>query len=92
MKQLLAGLGVLVLAFIVGIPIMVVAVLGADDADAAPAATTTTTAPTSDNAEWDPGLIFSDEVFRNDKSMDASSIQAFLDDPSLSTWGEAPAP
>ena len=80
MKQLLAGLGVLVLAFIVGIPIMVVAVLGADDADAAPAATTTTTAPTSDNAEWDPGLIFSDEVFRNDKSMDASSIQAFLND------------
>lgn len=79
MKQLLAGLGVLVLAFIVGIPVLVVAVLTADEADAASTGTTTTTAPTSDNAEWDPGLIFSDEVFRNAASMDASSIQAFLD-------------
>ena len=78
MKQLLGGLGVLALAFIVGIPVLVVAVVTADEADAAPTDTTTTTAPTSDNAEWDPGLIFSDDVFRNAASMDASSIQTFL--------------
>ena len=75
MKQLLIGLGLLVLVLIVGIPVLVVAVLTADTADAAP----TIAAPTGGNAEWDPGLIFSDDVFRNAASMDASSIQAFLD-------------
>lgn len=79
MKQLLAGLGVLVLAFVVGIPVLVVAVLAPDEAEAAPTGTTTTTAATSDNAEWDPGLIFSDEVFRNGSSMDTATIQTFLD-------------
>lgn len=78
MKQLLAGLGVLILAFVIGVPVMVVAVLTPDEAEAATAATTTTSATTTNNAEWDPGLIFSDAVFRNDASMDAAAIQAFL--------------
>lgn len=82
MKQLLAGLGVLLLAVVIGIPVIVVLLLTPDEAEAgSPGAntSTTTTGATNADAEWDPGLIFSDEVFRNDTSMDAAAIQTFLD-------------
>lgn len=79
MKHVLAALGALILAFIIGIPVLVVAVLTSDDADAATPEQATVTAPTSGTAEWDPGLIFSDEVFRNSVTMDAAAIQTFLD-------------
>jgi cell wall-associated NlpC family hydrolase len=78
-KQVIGALGVLIVAFIVGIPVVVVVVLTSDDADAAPAEGNTVPAPTSDTAEWDPGLIFSDAVFRHSATMDTSSIQTFLD-------------
>ena len=79
MKQVVAGLGVLILAVVVGIPVLVVAVLTTDDAEAASPEHATLTAPTSGTAEWDPGLIFSDEVFRNAGTMNAAAIQTFLD-------------
>ena len=80
MKQVLAALGALILGVIVGIPVLVVAVLTPEDADAAsPEQPSAAAAAMSSTAEWDPGLIFSDEVFRNSGTMDAAAIQVFLD-------------
>ena len=79
MKQVIAALGALILGVIIGIPVLVVAVLTSDDADAAAPEQPSAAAATSSTAEWDPGLIFSDEVFRNSGTMDAAAIQAFLD-------------
>jgi len=50
-----------------------------DGTDDAHAATTSTSAPTGPNAEWDPGLIFCDGVFRDWSSMTVDDIQTFLD-------------
>ena len=66
-----------VMAFVAGLPVRVAAVL--DGTDDAQAATTSTSAPTGPNAEWDPGLIFSDGVFRDWSSMTVDDIQTFLD-------------
>ena len=46
-----------VMAFVVGLSVLVAVVL--DGTDDAQAATTSTSAPTGPNAEWDPGLILS---------------------------------
>ena len=65
------------IAVVVGPSVLVAAVL--DGTDDAHAATTSTSAPTGPNAQWDPGLIFSDEVFRDWSSMTVDDIQTFLD-------------
>ena len=66
-----------VMAFVAGPSVLVAAVL--DGTDDAHAATTSTSAPTGPNAQWDPGLIFSDGVFRDWSSMTVDNIQTFLD-------------
>ena len=67
-----------VMAFVVGLSILVAVVL--DGTDDAQAATTSTSAPTGPNAEWDPGLILPDGVFRDWSSMTVDDdIQTFLD-------------
>ena len=65
------------MAFVAGLSVLVAVVL--DGTDDAQAATTSTSAPTGPNAEWDPGLIFSDGVFRDWSSMTVDDIQTFLD-------------
>lgn len=65
------------MAFVVGLSVLVAVVL--DGTDDAQAATTSTSAPTGPNAEWDPGLILSDGVFRDWSSMTVDDIQTFLD-------------
>lgn len=62
-----------VMAFVVGLSVLVAVVL--DGTDDAQAATTSTSAPTGPNAEWDPGLIFCDGVFRDWSSMTVDDIQ-----------------
>ena len=56
--RIAGGAIAVVMAFVVGLSVLVAGVL--DGTDAAHAATTSTSAPTGPNAEWDPWLIFSD--------------------------------
>lgn len=71
------GVIAVVMAFLVGLSVLVAVVLsGTDDAQAA---TTSAPTPAGPDAEWDAGLIFSDEVFRDWASMTVADIQAFLD-------------